>query len=57
MSELPYDKRSRHLNLFSVKGSLLKADLIYVWKIFNGESPPKPDDLFVLLSEKSTREV
>ena len=50
MSDMPYyDQRLRHLDLFSVNGSLLRADLIFVWKIFKGQSSLTLGTLFYLL--------
>ena len=43
------------LGLFSVRGRLLRADMIKVWKIFNGLSPIIPSDLFQLVGDARTR--
>lgn len=43
---MSYDQRLKLLNLYSVKGRLLRADLIKCWKIFNGLSPITPTHLF-----------
>ena len=48
MEEASYEDRLRHLDLFSVQGRLLRADLIMVWKIFNGFSAITPDQLFTM---------
>ena len=45
---LPYDERLASLDLFSVKGRLLRADLIMYWKIFHNHSTIKPADVFSL---------
>lgn len=37
LEALEYSTRLRRLNLFSIKGRLLRADLIKVWKIFHPE--------------------
>ena len=37
LEHLPYSQRLLHLDLFSVKGRLLRADLILTWKIFMGK--------------------
>ena len=37
LTEVAYAARLRQLELFSVKGRLLKADLIKYWKIFHGK--------------------
>ena len=46
LENLPYSERLAALNLFSVKGRLLRADLILMWKIFHGISSITPQDLF-----------
>ena len=38
LSDMDYGSRLRSLDLFSVKGRLLRADLIKYWKILHGES-------------------
>ena len=38
-ADLPYSERLSRLKLFSIKGRLLRADLIQVWKILSGLSP------------------
>ena len=48
LEELPYQEWLKQLDLFSVKGRLLRADMIFVWKIFNKESSIKPEQLFTL---------
>ena len=48
LQDLDYGSRLKALNLFSVQGRLLRADLIQYWKILNGKSVIKPDDLFLL---------
>ena len=55
MENLPYHERLRQLDLFSFRGRLLRADLILVWKIFNGKCGIKPDDLFVPVGDSQTR--
>ena len=52
---LPYSERLKELDLHSVKGRLLRADLIKVWKIFHGESAIRPDELFTLSPLLHTR--
>ena len=37
--DLPYQERLSRSNLFSIRGRLLRADLIQVWKILNGHCP------------------
>ena len=43
---LCYADRLKSLNLYSVQGRLMRADLIQYWKIFNGKSCIKPEYLF-----------
>jgi hypothetical protein len=38
LSEMNYGDRLRRLNLFSIKGRLLRADLIKYWKILHGNN-------------------
>ena len=42
------------LNIFSVQGRLLRADMIKCWKIFHGKSTIRPTDLWVLHSTSRT---
>ena len=55
ISDMLYDERMRHLELYSVRIRLLRADLSYVWKKFNGESPLTSDDQSVLLPSRNNR--
>ena len=55
VSDLPYSERLRILNLYSVQGRLLRADLIKYWKIFNNESSIYPTDIFTLAPVLGTR--
>ena len=48
LEELPYKERLKQLDLFSVQSRLLRADMIFVWKIFNSDSAIKPEQLFSL---------
>ena len=50
-----YADRLRLLQLYSVQGRLMRADLMQCWKIFNGKSPITPDDLFDRPSQARTR--
>ena len=50
-----YDERLRALDLYSVKGRLLRADLIKVWKIFQGKSSISPNDIFSISPLINTR--
>ena len=45
---LPYSERLRRLDLFSVQGRLLRADMILTWKIFAGVCAIHPSQVFVL---------
>ena len=55
LETLPYSRRLKILNLFSLKGRLLRNDLIYVWKIFQGLTPISPESLFILNDSGATR--
>ena len=55
MDELPYHQRLRELNLYSVKGRLLRADLLKYWKIFHGECGIAPEEMFSLNHRGVTR--
>ena len=46
LKDLQYSERLTQLNLFSVRGRLLRADLILYWKIFSGLSSITPEMLF-----------
>ena len=41
ISDMLNDERLIHLDLYSVKGRLLRAEMIYVWKIFGVKSPSR----------------
>ena len=53
--DLSYAERLHTLNLFSVKGRLLRADMIQCWKMFNGMSHIAVRDVFELPRHTSTR--
>ena len=55
LNHLAYEDRLRELNLYSMYGRLIRADIIQVWKIFNGLSAVAPNDLFELSSSQVTR--
>ena len=55
LSSLSYADRLQFLNLYSVQGRLLRADLIQCWKIFNGKSCLTPADLFDVRRLTQTR--
>ena len=39
LSELSYNERLQHLGMYSMKGRLVRQDLIQIWKIMHGKSP------------------
>ena len=43
-------ERLTQLDLFSLKGSILHVDLIFVWKIFHGLSALSPKSLFQVIT-------
>ena len=55
MSHLDYGTRLRILNLYPVSGRLLRADMIYCWKIFHGKCVISPTDLFSVPPHGGTR--
>ena len=55
MATLSYGDRLRSLNLYSIQGRLLRADLIQCWKIVNDHSCISPADLFQQLPQGRTR--
>ena len=52
---LSYGERLRRLDLFSVQGRLLRADLIMTYKIFQGLCAVTPNELFNLAVDPRTR--
>ena len=46
MHDLSYADRLRSLNLYSVQGRLVHADLLQCWKMFHGKVCINPDELF-----------
>ena len=52
---LSYEERLSELNLYSVQGRLLRADLIQFWKIFHDLSCIKPEDMFTQPPHSGTR--
>ena len=54
-SDVPYDERLERLDLFSVQGRLLRADLILLWKIFNNKCAISADQLFQPATVRETR--
>lgn len=55
MSDLSYHDRLKALDLYSVQGRLLRADLIKYWKIFHGECGILPEDVFTKPPPVATR--
>ena len=55
MEELSYADRLKALNLYSIKGHLLRTDLLKCWKIFHGECGIQPVDLFGAAPNVGTR--
>ena len=46
LENLPYADRLRQLDLFSIQGRLLRADMICTWKIFAGRCAVSTDHIF-----------
>ena len=46
LGDMDYGQRLKSLGLFSIQGRLLRADLIYYWKILTGRSSIPPDAIF-----------
>ena len=55
MAALSYGERLKALNLYSVQGRLLRADIIQHWKILNNQSCISPNDLFQRAQRGRTR--
>ena len=55
MANIPYSDRLKALNLYSIKGRLIRADLIKCWKIFHGKCGLKPRNMFNLPPLQGTR--
>ena len=55
IKSLSYSERLATLQLYSVQGRLLRADLIQYWKILNRKSCISPGDIFLLSPETRTR--
>ena len=55
MGELPYSERLKQLNLYSVQGRLLRADLLQYWKMFHGKSSICIENFFRLSPNTGTR--
>lgn len=54
-ANVDYSSRLFAFDLYSIRGRLLRADLIKVWKIFNRFSPISPTDIFTLVPEARTQ--
>ena len=48
LSSLDYRSRLSSLNLYSIQGRLLRADMIQYWKVFHDKCAVSPADLFTL---------
>ena len=55
MDRVRYKDRLRRIGLFSIRGRLLRLDLIKVWKCFNSELDLGLCDLFEMARNPSTR--
>ena len=55
MENVDYRDRLSRLNMYSVKGRLLRADLLKYFRIFSGLSVLSPTDFFVLSPTVGTR--
>ena len=52
---MSYADRLSVLDLYSVKGRLLRADLMKVWKMFNGLSAVSPGEIFQMAEQRGLR--
>ena len=55
LENLDYYQRLIRLDLYSVKGRLLRADLIKCYKIFHGKCAISPDEIFNIAPQAGTR--
>ena len=55
LENLSYPERLRSLDLYSVQGRLLRADLIQYWKVLNNKSCIQSDQLFAIGNPTRTR--
>ena len=55
LNHLTYGDRLRELDLYSVKGCLVRADLIHYWKIFHKQSCIAPEAMFPRPPTSNTR--
>ena len=55
LKDMDYGARLRALKQYSVRGRLLRADMIYYWKVFHGKCALTPGDLFKQAEYQGTR--
>ena len=55
LRDLDYTSRLRALDLYSIKGRLLRADLLKYWKIFHGKCAVRPEQIFSMAPIVGTR--
>ena len=55
LGDMDYGQRLKFLGLFSIQGRLLRADLIYYWKILTGRCSIPSDTIFQLAPPCGTR--
>ena len=55
LKDMDYGARLRALKQYSVRGRLLRADMIYYWKVFHGKCALAPGDLFKQAEYQGTR--
>ena len=55
LEDLSYPQRLEILDLYSVKGRLMRADILKCWKIFHGKCGIDPEELFVPATGGTTR--
>ena len=53
--KLDHSARLHELDLFSIRGRLLKADIIKYWKVFHSEQDLELSSIFVLASRVGIR--
>ena len=51
LEEKSYPERLRHLDLFSLKGRLIRTDLILLWKIVNKQCAIGPEEIFTFRTD------
>ena len=55
LSDLDYESRLRALNQYSVRGRLIRADIIQCWKMFHAQCTVDPTTMFTLAPQSGTR--